>query len=528
MEFEALQGASQCTEIGWIILAVLLVWLIALSLIVGVLPFFVWTMVCGFWYSTLVSQQISDLPTILSNSTANFFLMISGGTWIFLTAGKSVLWHLQAVDDDRHLDSEADEPNDDHHAASSLAGSDSDILASINNDATLSVSLSESTFSIASIQAVDIADDEQSASSSSRHQAPPPLSCVASNCCIRCRSFFNQRPSLANPILFLFPFTMLLHQNLLPYFLPDIDLSPVLFKMAASQVSALITVIFCVVAVVCLGVYFCCVFKRRPQRVRTRVIIGYVTLFSAYLVIFVSTLRPTYSFHIHHAFVPLVLVPMIRSQRDPVALVCLGILSGMFINGLTLWGWAPNFAPSGSSASSPASSPQLIGNLTVTSTSNALKFLPSISPLSSTSTYPIISLTSPDVLIAANVSVNTIFTRYITPSADNLFISSSSALFTAPPSFRFTRTQSQLSATADPLVASAQILVPAYTALLMNRVELYRTFFAAQNITISKLSLNSTFEFQFATFDTWGALELRSDKTSVSTFDCRNKTCASI
>ena len=232
-------------------------------------------------------------------------------------------------------------------------------------------------------------------------------------------AFFDAHPGSGHLLAFAPAYLLFCHQNMFIYFLADIDINASLFSRAGSSASAMATVIAMLVAVLAFVAYFLRVLCRRPRRVQCCFAASYGLLVLVFAIL-MAIFAPNFSLHLHHAFLPLVLLPLTRARKDPVALIALGILCGMLTNGIACWGWAPNFAISGATTSVSARlpAPRLVGNLTASSLALASERLPSASALSSFASFPIVSAVSPAALLIPAARWNSLLAASPAPSVD--------------------------------------------------------------------------------------------------------------
>ncbi len=419
-------------------------------------------------YTTLVAQQVSDPQQAMVDATSDFCIFAAAVLFAFAVSARTTLWPDGA---EAHSDSGSmlqDIDSDDEDGASPDSGQCASLLCSLNECdcervhsdesnseqlqfAAVATSMSAMAASVPASarrpSGVELRDRESSVGSGSGSgsgdneshgalsvplapsgDARPPLSAADppdrkpyfwSRWNDRITAFFDTYPGSGQLLAFAPAYLLFCHQNMFIYFLADIDINSSMFSRAGSSALAMATVIAMMVAVLAFAAYFLRVLCRRPRRIQCCFAASYGLLVLVFAIL-MAIFAPDFSLHLHHAFLPLVLLPLTRARKDPIALIALGILCGMLTNGIACWGWAPNFASDGAATSSSARlpAPRLVGNLTSSSLALAMERLPSASALSAYASFPIVSLVAPAVLLIPAAKWNSLLAASRAPSVD--------------------------------------------------------------------------------------------------------------
>jgi hypothetical protein len=395
-----------------------------------------------------VAQQVSDPQQAMVDATSDFCIFASAVVFAFAVSARTTLWPDGAEADSHSGSMLQDIDSDDEDGASPDSGHCASLLCSpnecdcerVHSDesnseqlqfAAVATSMSATAASVpASARRPSSAElrDRESSVAGGRHgrggggdseshgalsvplapsgDARPPLAAADapdrkpyfwSRWNDRITAFFDTYPGSGQLLAFAPAYLLFCHQNMFIYFLADIDISTSLFSRAGSSALAMATVIAMLVAVLAFAAYFLRVLCRRPRRIQCCFAASYGLLVLVFAIL-MAIFAPDFSLHLHHAFLPLVLLPLTRARKDPVALIALGILCGMLTNGIACWGWAPNFASNGA-ATERLPAPRLVGNLTSSSLALAMERLPSASALSAFASFPIVSVVSPSALL---------------------------------------------------------------------------------------------------------------------------------
>ena len=144
-------------------------------------------------------------------------------------------------------------------------------------------------------------------------------------------------PSPAPPTSLFFFFTLpyfaALHWGYLSLYLPDIDLNAQAFSHG---IAGLILILIVSIVIFILILYqLRLVFTAGLIR---KYLLAYVSF--ATVILYISLLwSGSYSFHLHHALIGPLLIPLTRF-RTRLSLLLQGLLLGVFINGMALWGFS--------------------------------------------------------------------------------------------------------------------------------------------------------------------------------------------
>ena len=139
-------------------------------------------------------------------------------------------------------------------------------------------------------------------------------------------------PPLSLFVLFALPYFLCLHWGYLTLIVPDVDLNASAFQHGLAGLLLIAAVSLTLLTLIIHQLRL--IHAAKAMRL-------YLTAYAAAaaIILYVSILwRATYTFHLHHALIGPLLLPLTRF-RTPLSVVCQAILAGLFINGIALWGW---------------------------------------------------------------------------------------------------------------------------------------------------------------------------------------------